>query len=357
MQGRPLLNASRAMVPRIMSAAAFMPSYRRQMGHGPAGTVSVKMGNDFTLGISASGVAKGNFRLTSRFAELAQHGLDTNRQCGEDAFLVQTKGPNSDQDGQEGERQASMVVAGIADGVGGWAQMGVDPGLISHRLLALVADSIRSDRATTLNEGGKRYPLKWVVEAYDAIQTEGANSPPQDPMVGSTTLAIGVMSVESGELRLKTLNVGDSGVVVIRDGRVCWQSKVTQHGTGRYVAPYQLAVIPDRFREADLCQDHPSSGASEEFTLKVGDTVVFASDGLLDNLSKLDAFGAPTTNFSPIAEEVTIQLDTAAAQKQELQATDEARRIVEGLIYRTLTRPMPKIDDVSVICVRVRSSL
>eukprot|EP00808_Paulinella_micropora_P004842 g39701.t1 len=353
--GQRFLHSSRRMVPRLMGAAALLPTWRSASSSGAnAGqTLSLqfsasKTDGAYVLGISASGFGKRQFRsiLAQPLPELAQAGLDRHRVCGEDALVVQPL--------------AGGVLVAVADGVGGWASMGVDAGVVSHRLLELVAQSAQSSGSKRNGNQHARYPLQWLQEGYEQLQREGANDA---NIVGSTTCAIGLVSVEGAEgekLVLSTVNVGDSGCVVVRQGRVIWQVQVTQHGTGRYVAPFQLAVIPDRFREPGLCQDLPEDGAKETFVLQPGDTLIFASDGLLDNLSVPDRTGAPTTDFSPIAQEVAAQLEKSSnddGRDEEERARKEARRIVEGLIRRALARYFPKIDDVSVVCVRVRSRL
>ncbi|EPY35807.1 protein phosphatase 2C [Strigomonas culicis] len=65
------------------------------------------------------------------------------------------------------------------------------------------------------------------------------------------------------------LNLGDCGVVVLRDSKLLFRSEMQQHG---FNCPYQLPADP------------PSRGEQARLQLREGDVFLCASDGVLDNV-------------------------------------------------------------------------
>tara|TARA_B110000046_G_C12862033_1_gene342259 strand:- start:92 stop:670 length:579 start_codon:yes stop_codon:yes gene_type:complete len=88
---------------------------------------------------------------------------------------------------------------GLADGVGGTARNGVDPGKFSREVLW------RCQQSVAIGEGEKVPKLTDVVEMATAV-----------PMTlgGSTTLILGQMEESTDTLSL--LNLGDSGAMLLR---------------------------------------------------------------------------------------------------------------------------------------------
>ncbi|KAL0432435.1 UNVERIFIED_CONTAM: putative protein phosphatase 2C 55 [Sesamum latifolium] len=120
---------------------------------------------------------------------------------------------------------------GVADGVGGWADLGVDAGQVLEK-------------------------------AYTSTKAKG-----------SSTACI-IALTDQG---LHAINLGDSGFMVVRDGCTVFRSPVQQHD---FNFTYQL--------ESGNAGDLPSSG--QVFTIPVapGDVVIAGTDGLFDNLYNND---------------------------------------------------------------------
>ncbi|EFC40025.1 predicted protein [Naegleria gruberi] len=78
----------------------------------------------------------------------------------------------------------------------------------------------------------------------------------------------------------KSLNIGDSGFVIIRNGGIIYRSKPQQH---RFNAPYQLTICPPE-RNGTCIQNEPKDGDLVEHQLADGDIIVMGTDGLFDNL-------------------------------------------------------------------------
>ncbi|KAK7406657.1 hypothetical protein VNO78_08286 [Psophocarpus tetragonolobus] len=141
---------------------------------------------------------------------------------------------------------------GVADGVGGWADVGVNAGLFARELI--------SNSVTAIQE-----EPKGCFDPTRVLEKAHANTKAK----GSSTACI-VALTDTG---LHAINLGDSGFIVVRDGCTIFQSPVQQHD---FNFSYQL----ERGNNADL----PSSG--EVFTIPVasGDVVIAGTDGLFDNL-------------------------------------------------------------------------
>lgn len=176
---------------------------------------------------------------------------------------------------QGAERGA--VSLGVADGVGGWATIGIDPSRFSHSLCKRMASLFAS------HDGEQQpvSPLYLLDTAFDELVSKG------EEYAGGSTACVGVASARSGVLR--TANLGDSGFFVLRKGRIYARSEPQTH---KFNTPYQLAIVPQKMlREHEarhggsrqIC-DMPTDADTDHVQLEHGDVVVFATDGLTDNL-------------------------------------------------------------------------
>jgi len=140
---------------------------------------------------------------------------------------------------------------GLADGVGGWAQHGINPFDFPETLMAEIHQIVMSTASSDV--------LSILNEAY--LNTHG--------VTGSSTVVLAIL--DSTDV-LRTITLGDSGFRVIRNSRVVYASIEQQHSPNK---PYQLGTD---------CDDMPESGILENMRLMVGDYIVFGTDGLFDNL-------------------------------------------------------------------------
>ncbi|KAG2517402.1 hypothetical protein JM18_007194 [Phytophthora kernoviae] len=187
--------------------------------------------------------------------------------CGEDSFFL------------------TPDVVGVADGVGGWNENGVDPGKISRSLMRNAAAFVRQQ--TAKNESATTMQ----------VLTHGYNQAVLDDEVeaGSTTACIvRLKQSPEGKPLLEYSNLGDSGFVVIRDGEIIFRSKFQYYGR----APYQLAKIPLRFKQYGAIENHPNDADSGEIDVQDGDLVVLATDGVWDNFAPDLQEAAP--HFPPV---------------------------------------------------------
>ncbi|KAF7147377.1 hypothetical protein RHSIM_Rhsim03G0031800 [Rhododendron simsii] len=204
--------------------------------------------------------------------------------------------PKEDKQKPRGEDAHFMCIEeqtiGVADGVGGWAKTGVDAGEYSRELMT------NSTIAVLNQPEGAVDPKQVLNEAYSNTKARG-----------SSTACIIALNGHS----LRAVNMGDSGFMVVRGGRVIYQSPIQQWS---FNCPYQLGSSkkdhPDLAMVCKLityvlflsCLSFWSSsskieipyflfegfnvlgflGTELELEVEAGDVVVAGTDGLLDNM-------------------------------------------------------------------------
>ncbi|KAL9229441.1 hypothetical protein vseg_004907 [Gypsophila vaccaria] len=208
-------------------------------------------------------------------------------------------------------------VIGVADGVGGWAEVGVDAGFYARLLMSNSVSAIEEESKGSVN------PAKVLEKAY-------ANT----KVMGSSTACI-VALTDQG---INAINLGDSAFIVIRDGGTVFRSPVQQYG---FNFPYQLG-----FGNGG---DSPSSGEVFTFPVASGDVIVAGTDGLFDNMfdNEITALvvQAMRTGLKP---QITAQNIANLAQERAMDchrqtpfsaaAHDAGLRYVGG-----------KLDDITVV--------
>ncbi|RKP17315.1 protein serine/threonine phosphatase 2C [Rozella allomycis CSF55] len=171
--------------------------------------------------------------------------------CGEDAYFFTNK--------------ESFISLGVADGVGGWVNQGVDPSALSKKVM----------------EGAKNALNKEYVSPKEALSIsfkEAEKSRDTNP--GGTTACI--ISLDKKKGLLSAANLGDSGFLIIRDGTVIFKSKEQQHF---FNAPYQFSIYPSNMRVTPgSILNTADDAAVMDGELQHGDIIILASDGLFDNM-------------------------------------------------------------------------
>jgi protein phosphatase PTC7 len=160
-----------------------------------------------------------------------------------------------DEDAHFGHAEAGVI--GVADGVGGYRGKGVDASAFSRALM----HNAFAEVAMTAVPGTRFCPRALLERAHQ--MTAAAHTP------AASTAAI----VSLAGRTLKWAYVGDSGFVVIRDGRILLRSRPQQH---YFNCPYQLSSKQDSSRLADADVG--------EVAAKEGDIVILGTDGLFDNV-------------------------------------------------------------------------
>lgn len=183
---------------------------------------------------------------------------------GQDAFFISRLG------------DTNAVAFGIADGVGGWENSGVDPADFSHGFCDYMASAAYEHKPET--GALPLTPRALMQRGYDDVCKDGSIG------AGGSTASIAIAS-EDGHLEIA--NLGDSGFVHLRSNAVHAYSEPQTHA---FNTPYQLSIVPASmlaraaaFGGAQLC-DNPRDADVTRHTLEHGDVLIIASDGLWDNL-------------------------------------------------------------------------
>lgn len=212
-----------------------------------------------------------------------------------------------------------MKVIGIADGVGGWGDIGVDPALYSKSLMEgakLCVESLPTNQ---------RDPVDVMSEGYQYSSY----------VQGSSTACILVLD----GIHLNAANLGDSGFMVIRGLEVVFRTKEQQHS---FNFPYQIGT-----GSADKPQH------SQRLTVEVqpGDLIIAGTDGLWDNLFDediLEVVANASNDPATIAQHIARQAHIVANDKDIISPFSKSARS-NGYPLAT----GGKLDDITVIVGRV----
>eukprot|EP00854_Cymbomonas_tetramitiformis_P027425 gene27425-33805_t len=153
---------------------------------------------------------------------------------------------------------------------------------------------------------------------------------------------------------LKVVNLGDSGLVVVRDGEIIFQTPCQNHG---FNFPYQIGS-PDYMEDPN----GPDEADIFEVFVQKGDAVVVASDGLFDNIfademAQICWNRLARGDLSPeMAEDIALTLATTAQtySGNPLKKTPFAKEAREANAFGPLSMPIGgKPDDTAVIVALV----
>ncbi|XP_074642148.1 protein phosphatase PTC7 homolog isoform X1 [Tubulanus polymorphus] len=158
-------------------------------------------------------------------------------------------------------------VMGIADGVGGWRSYGIDPSQFSYALMQTC------ERMVCQGKFRPKEPAGLIASSYAEILEQ------KNPLLGSCTACL--VSLHKEDQILYTANLGDSGFLVVRNGKVVHRSEEQQH---YFNTPFQLSITPPLGVQM-MISDSPESADSTAFPVEEGDIIVLGTDGLFDNLT------------------------------------------------------------------------
>ncbi|KAJ6591519.1 hypothetical protein DFH09DRAFT_1137227 [Mycena vulgaris] len=194
------------------------------------------------------------------------------KECGEDFFF------------HVNMRNKSGVCLGVADGVTGWLESGVDPALFSQ---ALMYHAHRYSRSAWAGEP----EVDPTLDYEEREQVEGWELTPYECMDLAYGGVLREKRVEAASLftrhsamqTLEIFSLGDSGFSIIRASSVFYTQPVQTHF---FNCPKQLTKLPPptgkRFTRA--CVDSPREAERYHAQLRDGDIIVAYTDGLTDNV-------------------------------------------------------------------------
>ena len=185
--------------------------------------------------------------------------------------------------GGEDAFTASEKLIAVADGVGGWARQGVDPGLFAKQLT--------KDIQRFFNEYGSSKSLKEILIEAVKVNTNK----------GSSTAVLACLEEPN---IMRTTNLGDSGYVIYRashptegynnkDEIVLTKAFRSEEQQYRFNFPYQCGT------GCEL----PHKAFDNEHEVAPGrDFVIMGTDGLFDNLYDRDIHGCLLPSVKAIKE-------------------------------------------------------
>ncbi|CAN4122811.1 unnamed protein product [Withania somnifera] len=229
--------------------------------------------------------------------------------------------PHPDKEEKGGEDAHFICIneqaIGIADGVGGWDDVGVDACEFARELMSNSVMAILD-------------PARVLEKAYTRTRAKG-----------SSTACI-IALTDQG---LHAINLGDSGFVVVRDGCTVFRSPVQQHD---FNFPYQL--------ERGYGGDSPTSGEVFKITVAPEDAIIAGTDGLFDNLYNSDITSvvvhAMRAGLPPqVAAQKIAALARQRAQDKNRQTPFSAAAQEAGFRYHG-----GKLDDVTVVVSYITSN-
>ncbi|KAJ0236719.1 protein phosphatase 2C 55 [Hirschfeldia incana] len=196
--------------------------------------------------------------LTEEQVRASSDSVADNKLCVKPLKLVSGSCylPHPDKEATGGE-DAHFICAeeqalGVADGVGGWAELGIDAGYYSRELMSNSVNAIQDEPKGSID------PARVLEKAHTSTKSQG-----------SSTACI-IALTDQG---LHAVNLGDSGFMVVREGHTVFRSPVQQHD---FNFTYQL--------ESGSNGDLPSSGQVFTVAVAPGDVIIAGTDGLFDNL-------------------------------------------------------------------------
>eukprot|EP00913_Durusdinium_trenchii_P008761 g8227.t1 len=241
--------------------------------------------------------------------------------CGDDAFFLTDL--------------KDHIVVGVADGVSSWARYGVNPALFAWELMVHCEEAAKSSS-------------KDVVEVL-TVGFETTLREKQETLVGSSTACLASLHCDRGSLDVA--NLGDSGALVVQpDGTLGPVSRKEQQHY--FNCPYQLVCLPEDLRHGLAGGDVPHSCDTYHTQVRLGDLLVFATDGFLDNVWKEQTMEVLRSMSSAPVEQIAQRLvEMAYAQSHSLQESPfSASAAKHGFRHRG-----GKPDDITVLVARIVS--
>ncbi|KAJ7632615.1 phosphatase 2C-like domain-containing protein [Roridomyces roridus] len=272
-----------------------------------------------------------------RQKSLQQHFRDAGDppSAGEDFFLLTNL------------RHNSGIALAVADGVGGWANQGVDCSMFSQALMYYASKHFDST-------GVDMTPSECMQLAYYDVLVDDTID------LGSSTACLATLNSHSGILT--SANLGDSGLYIIRSSSILYHAPPQTH---YFNCPRQLAKLKrPRGRNIGAIHDSPSHAETYSTTLKDGDIVILYTDGLVDNVFQaqiLEICSLVMKTSAPdetLANSIAYYLLWVARQSMfsdavtpfEVESSRVPRRRGEP-IYRG-----GKVDDCTVVVALVRET-
>ncbi|MHA1286897.1 MAG: PP2C family serine/threonine-protein phosphatase [Candidatus Thorarchaeota archaeon] len=210
---------------------------------------------------------------------------------------------------------------GVADGVGSWRRMGINAGNCARCVMRVAKDYFINGREV-------------VSESLEEANTSCREQ-------GSTTALVAYL--DDAQM-LNISQIGDSNLIVIRDGQVKFQ---TSSGTHSRNVPFSMGLgSKDKFNK--VLTDYT-------FYCKSGDIIIMGTDGLWDNLYPVQVIDIlKTTNLKSPTRMAKVLCNIAynMSEDEEIWSPFAQDAYEAGDIYDTLDLSIwegGKPDDITIV--------
>ena len=228
-------------------------------------------------------------------AELAKRGRKI--PSGQDSFFI----------GPVGDYENRSVAFAVADGVGGYKDSGIDSADFAHGICRYMKESAAAHEDTA---HAPMKPLAVLQAGYDKLcrdkSIQGGGSTACVAVAdasGSLDVAKSVSTQHSVHCKtaLTLHSLGDSGFIHLRMNAVNYYSDPQTHA---FNTPFQLSAVPPKILaqiknfggSVPFC-DMPGDASMSSHKLRHGDVVVFATDGVWDNLTAEEVLDIVSTSM------------------------------------------------------------
>lgn len=209
---------------------------------------------------------------------------------------------------------------GVADGVGGWQESGVNPAEYSRTFMRLSRAFLEGNDIFAEESSSRNGDI--LIDPRAALDAAHSNT----KVPGSATAC--VLQLDQANRTLTAANLGDSGFLVIRGGKELIKSKPLQH---YFDCPLQFGAFPEYVEATDTAE------MSDLYTiaLRPGDVIVAGTDGLWDNcfISEIIALApkAPTERDVQRAASAIAALARKHASDNEFASPYTREALSQGL--------------------------
>eukprot|EP00889_Picochlorum_renovo_P002242 jgi/Picre1/29272/NNA_004664.t1 len=229
--------------------------------------------------------------------------------------------------------------------VGGWQESGINPAEYSQTLMEEAKLYFEAQRDSIVADGlidDSGEVAEVVVSSLGALTA--AHTRTRKP--GSATACIIRIDEERGELEAS--NLGDSGFVIVRDGRVHFKTPVQEHF---FDCPYQLGAAPEYVPETD----YPADAMQFREQLQSGDVIVLATDGLWDNgvATRLGELAAEKAQDAEYESPYALEARKAGIELSFWDKLSNAKMTSNGFEFGQVTGG--KLDDITILVAKVRN--
>lgn len=233
---------------------------------------------------------------------------------------------------------SGAVALGVADGVGGWTDSGVDPADFSHGLCDYMA-AVAYEHGPTAAAKTPLTARRLMQKGYEAVCSDGSVH------AGGSTACVALAAPDG---ILEVANLGDSGFLHLRLNAVNAYSEPQTHA---FNTPFQLSLVPPRLAArmaafgGTQLSDLPRDADVTHHHVRHGDVLILATDGVLDNLFNQDILriasrvmvsrGAWSMTPSGVLD-VTESIDTLVSPARPASSTPDERPKRTGTLQSLL---------------------